>query len=66
MLWRTCYQRKDGSVSGLTFWAADLVAALEFERIWERMAGVKPLTLKAIGPSRFIERGGRTVLRSPS
>jgi len=62
MLYRLCYLR-EGKMRGVTFFAGDLVAALEIEQMWERLAKVKVLTIKPVGSSRFVARGKRTVLR---
>ena len=63
MLFHTRYQRRDGSIAALTFFAADLISQLEFEKIWAKTAGVKILDSRAVGSSRFVNKGGRTVLR---
>ncbi len=62
MLYRLTYLRS-GKPAGVTFFAADLVDALEWQDKWERLAKVKVLTLKAVGQSRFVDRRGKTILR---
>jgi hypothetical protein len=57
-LYRLCYLR-NGKPVGVTLWAADLVEALALQDMWEEVAKVKVLTLKALGASRFVNRGGR-------
>ena len=61
-LYRLSYVR-EGKMKGVTFYAADLADALEIERVWETMARVQVLTMKPVGLSRFVNKGGRTVLR---
>ena len=62
MLFRLTYVR-EGRERSLTFFAADLIAMLEFEAIWTRMAKASVIGSKPTGQSRFVDRGGRTVLR---
>lgn len=61
-LYRLTYQA-EGRLFGQTFFAADLEKAVRFTEIWERMTKCPVLTLKPAGRSRFVDRGGRTVLR---
>ena len=51
-LYRIAYERP-GGVAGITFSAADTVAAVEFSELWEHLCGVKVLTLKPLGSSKI-------------
>ena len=56
MIWRLCYVRSSVP-KGVTFFAADLVAATVFTDLWERMTKCPVLTLKPLGISRFTKKG---------
>ena len=59
-LYRIAYERP-GGVAGITFSAADTIAAVEFSELWEHLCGVKVLTLKPLGSSKIQPRPyGRT------
>jgi hypothetical protein len=62
-LYRLAYLR-EGRMVGVTFFAADLTAALLVQEMWEETAKVAVLTMKPLGQSRFVARRGCTVLRN--
>jgi hypothetical protein len=62
-LYRLAYLR-EGRMTGVTFFAADVADAVAFQDTWERVAKVNVLTMKPLGQSRFVARRGRTELRS--
>ena len=51
-LYRISYERP-GGVAGITFSAADTIAAVEFSELWEHLCGVRVLTLKPLGSSKI-------------
>ena len=52
MLYRMSYEVA-GRVASITFSAADLIAALSFQELWESSVGAKKTALKPIGESKF-------------
>lgn len=55
MLHRLTYIR-DGQPRGVTFAGADLVEALEFAELWERVTRCPVLTIKPLGASKITTR----------
>lgn len=52
-LWRLKYLRS-GAPCACTFGAPDLIAAMDFYELWERMnPGIKEIEMEGIGHSRF-------------
>jgi len=55
--------RSSGHLRRVTLASDDLFAAETLARLWERISGAEVLEVSAVGRSRFVERGGKIILR---